>query len=175
NLDEFTVYSGAATLDEAINIYREVEPEFDGSEVAQSALDLLTIPSSVTSSKLSLPKSNSFGVEIVWESSDAQYISPDQNGWGNVTRPAIGSGNAVVTLTATATYGNSGVSKTRQFTITVPALTEDEGEEAAKYLQPNGLANVTVLDEYLQNASHQTAQYLLSFDTDRLLVEFRKN
>jgi uncharacterized protein len=41
-------------------------------------------------------------------------------------------------------------------------------------LSQSGMENVTLADSYLLNASRKNIDYLLTFDTDRLLVEFRK-
>lgn len=49
---------------------------------------------------------------------------------------------------------------------------EDSG---GSLLSESDMNNVEVADQYLQNAGKKEIVYLLSFDTDRLLVEFRKN
>lgn len=53
------------------------------------------------------------GCSISWASSDPSVIATD----GTVTRPAYGSGDATVTLTATITSGSA--SDTKEFTVTV--------------------------------------------------------
>ncbi|MFR8697869.1 MAG: hypothetical protein ACLVEF_07225 [Bifidobacterium bifidum] len=62
-------------------------------------------------------------------------------------------------------------------TVTVPAQTENGGGHDVQYLKnylsEQGMENVTVADEYLQNAGKKEVEYLLSFEPDRLLVEFR--
>lgn len=46
-------------------------------------------------------------------------------------------------------------------------------EYSEKYLSESDMADVRVADGYLINAGQKEITYLLSFDTDRLLVEFR--
>ncbi len=46
-------------------------------------------------------------------------------------------------------------------------------EYSKKYLSESDMADVFVADDYLINAGQKEIAYLLSFDTDRLLVEFR--
>jgi uncharacterized protein len=175
-LDEFRIFSGVANAQDAVSAYQEGVPDFDGTEAAEAALDALSIPSSVTSSKLSLPKSSANGASIAWISSNEQVIAPDHNGWAVVTRPAIGSGDAAVMLTATASF--AGALATRVFTVTVPALNGNpSGSDDGYYenvLSQSGMENVVFMDDYLRNSSQKNIVYLLSFDTDRLLVEFRK-
>jgi uncharacterized protein len=176
NLDEFRIFNGVANMQDAINAYREGVPDFDGTVTAQAALDALSIPSSVTASKLSLPKSNANGASIAWTSSNEQVIAPDHNGWAEVTRPPVGSEAATVTLTAAASY--AGATATRVFAVTVPALTGHPGGPQSDYfenlLSLSGMEHVVLMDDYLKNSSQKNITYLLSFDTDRLLVEFRK-
>ena len=46
-------------------------------------------------------------------------------------------------------------------------------EYSEKYLSESDMADVSVADDYLINAGQKEIAYLLSFDPDRLLVEFR--
>jgi hypothetical protein len=69
---------------------------------------------SVTSN-LTLPTTGENGSAVTWASSAAAAISNS----GAVTRPAYGSGDAEVTLTATITKGEA--SDTVEFALTVPA------------------------------------------------------
>ncbi len=71
--------------------------------------------SSVTSN-LSLPMTGMSGdTTVSWLSSNPAVIS----NMGDVTRPAIGSGDAMVTLTATVTYIGSTTSGTTSYTLNV--------------------------------------------------------
>ncbi len=59
-------------------------------------------------------------------------------------------------------------------TDAVHARLENEPREySEKYLSESDMANVSVADDYLINAGQKEIAYLLSFDADRLLVEFR--
>ena len=59
-------------------------------------------------------------------------------------------------------------------TDAVRAQSESESREySEKYLSESDMANVRVADDYLINAGQKEIAYLLSFDTDGLLVEFR--
>src|SRR5690606_13267300 len=74
-------------------------------------------------SNLELPSQGIHGAKITWQSSNEAVVSNE----GIVTRPAPGSGNAEVTLTATITKGEASTTKT--FTIIVVA----EGSLVAHY------------------------------------------
>jgi hypothetical protein len=69
---------------------------------------------------LSLPKGGPEGTSVSWESSDPDMIDPDT---GAVTRPASGTGDAEVTLTAAVskkdTVSEEDVSDEKTFTVTV--------------------------------------------------------
>ena len=75
------------------------------------------------------------GVSLVWTSSNSDVLGID----GKVTRPAIGAEDAVVTLTATATQGN--VTKTKDFSVTVYALSNDSLKEGYYLTQSKYLAD----------------------------------
>ncbi|WP_248928822.1 immunoglobulin-like domain-containing protein [Paenibacillus hamazuiensis] len=75
---------------------------------------------SVTQPLDALPSVGANGSTITWASSNPAVISADGK---TVVRPAAGSSDATVTLTATITYGN--VSATKTFELTVKALWTD--------------------------------------------------
>lgn len=72
---------------------------------------------------ITVPSSPVEGVDYSWKSSLPDVLSAD----GKVTRPAIGSEDATVTLTVTATKGS--VTKTKDFTVLVYALTDTATNE----------------------------------------------
>ena len=76
----------------------------------------LTLPTTTVGS-LTLPSVGTAGSAITWASSNEAVISTT----GVVVRPAAGSEDAVVTLTATIKLGE--VTETKEFTITVTAET----------------------------------------------------
>ena len=94
--------------------------EFVSAELSDAdkvAADKKTLSvESETVANLVLPTAGENGSTITWASSNTAVIAAD----GTVVRPAVGSANAVVTLTATITLGEA--SETREFTVTVPAL-----------------------------------------------------
>lgn len=75
-----------------------------------------------------LPTNGAYGSAITWVSDQPAIISEQ----GKVTRPAKGSPDAKVTLTATLKKGTS--SDTKMFLLTVPAqtITDEEAVEAVK-------------------------------------------
>jgi hypothetical protein len=71
---------------------------------------------SAVTQDLTLPGAGAGGTAITWSSGAASVIGND----GTVTRPASGSGDVEVTLTATITKGSE--SDTKEFRVTVKAL-----------------------------------------------------
>ena len=71
---------------------------------AKEALNML----SVTSEDLKLPAEGILNSKITWKSSDTDVMTDDGK---IVNRPAVGEGNAKVTLTATITIGSQSVTK----------------------------------------------------------------
>lgn len=74
------------------------------------------VPDSTTTD-LTLPTAGTNGSTITWATDNESVIAAD----GTVTRPASGQPDATVTLTATASKGTA--TDSREFTVTVPALT----------------------------------------------------
>ena len=76
---------------------------------------------------LRLPTQYEGGVTIRWTTSNADVITAT----GHITRPAVGSGKATATLTATMTT-ERGVKVVRQFEVGVlPLMTDDEATQYA--------------------------------------------
>lgn len=111
DVDDFAVYGQA--LDAA-----QVQQEFSG-EALDRAVAAVTVPATATAD-FALPASAS-GASIAW-SSDGPAIAV-QGGTAAVTRPAPGSPDATVTLTATFAAGAA--STTRTYSVVVPAQLTD--------------------------------------------------
>ncbi len=95
----------------------------NAAQIVSEDKDALTLPESITEN-LSLPAvGNSGKSSIVWSTSDASVISAD----GVVTRSGE---DKWATLTATLTYGD--YTDKKEFTISVPKLTDAELVAAAK-------------------------------------------
>lgn len=75
---------------------------------------------------MALPLAGTHGSTVTWESSTPSVISNDGQ---TVIRPSAGQGDAVVTLTATVSYGD--VSKTKTFTLTVKQQNSETQRVAA--------------------------------------------
>ncbi len=97
---------------------------------------------SALTANIHLPERGKTGAYIRWQTSNENIISRS----GKVTRPAPGSGNAEITLTAILTYGT--VRDTRTFTATVIAMPTDTQmvNTDIAHIQLPALTNVT---EYL--------------------------
>ncbi|WP_127473166.1 beta-L-arabinofuranosidase domain-containing protein [Microbacterium sulfonylureivorans] len=162
-LDDYTLYNGVATVADVVSLTQQGDPAFDPSTVAQSALDGLSVPSSVAAD-FGLPTDSVNGSTIAWESSDSDVISIE-DGAASVTRPD--SSDATVTLTATATYGGS-APVTKTFEVTVP----QEGASTSIYLEETQLSEVLLEDPYLMNSNEKMIEYLLSLDPERFLYSF---
>ncbi|MDF2649004.1 MAG: hypothetical protein K0Q73_4809 [Paenibacillus sp.] len=85
-----------------------------------------TDTASAVTQPLALPLSGTNGSTITWVSSNAAIISNDGN---TVNRPTAAQGDAVVTFTATITYGS--VSETKSFSLTVKSVLTDAQKVAA--------------------------------------------
>lgn len=169
SLDEVKLWDVVATT---ADVEREVSvgnKNFDAESLAQTALDTADIPTTATSN-LTFNGEAANGSTLTYSSDNQEVISDS----GVVSRPAAGEEAASANITVSAAYGSKSVSKT--IAVTVPAMAEStpgSTEYLKNYLSQSGMDTVTVSDDYLQNAGHKEIEYLLSFDTDRLLVEFR--
>ena len=88
---------------------------------------------------LTLPTAGAAGSDITWASSNEAVIAPD----GTVTRPAAGSGDAVVTLTATITAGEATDTKTFEVTVKQQLTADEIVTRDAEALKLTGLAAVS--------------------------------
>ncbi len=105
----YTIDAEAVTADK-----NALEITFGGSDSAGSVTQNIILSTSGFS-----------GTTIAWESDTPSVIAAD----GDITRPASGSGDATVILTAT--ISKNGASDTKQFTLTVIALRETDEEAVA--------------------------------------------
>lgn len=132
---DFKIYDYAMTAEQVAEKFNIPDEE----KVAKDKewLDLGDL--SAVIEDLTLPTAGAAGSDITWASSNEAVIAPD----GTVTRPAAGSGDAVVTLTATITAGEA--SDTKEFEVTVKQqLTADEiVTRDAEALKLTGLAAVS--------------------------------
>lgn len=153
---------GTGDDNKAINMTYITIKEAGDTTLAQTDLDAISIPETV-SGDIELPSKGSLAdSEITWSSSNESVISKD----GKVTRPAAGESDAEVTLTAAVKNGN--VTLTKDFKVTVTAkkdMTDLEYFDSEK---------VEVTDEYYQNALELDVENMLKLDADRLLAGFRE-
>lgn len=122
----------------------------------------LTLSSMELKSDIVLPTEGEHGTTITWSSSDEGYVSNT----GKVTRPAAGSADVPVTLTAT-------ISSTSDFTMTKTFDVKVLAESNMKDLQEFAYADVTVTDNYYNQVTEKDVEFLNKFDPDRLLYNFR--
>lgn len=106
---DFRLYGRALSPGEARELGKATASGRPAADVA--ALDLGD--TTAVTADIALPARAAGGSAISWESSRPSVVSAT----GVVTRPAPRSGNATVTLTATATY--AGYTAKRDFTVTV--------------------------------------------------------
>lgn len=161
SLDEFKIYSTAATASDVVGLYTEFGAEFDTEQVVEADYDSLDITITELKNDIQLPTEGKAGSSITWTSSNEAYLTKD----GKVTRPAEGKGDKQVTLTAVIECGAS--EKTKIFEVTVLENYEFET------LKDFDLGEVLVTDAYEANAFAKELEYLKSFDADRLLKGFR--
>nr|WP_240548402.1 immunoglobulin-like domain-containing protein [Paenibacillus lignilyticus] len=107
-----TVLELAQTDAQAVDATKaDLEVGYGGSDTAASVTQAVTLPATGLN-----------GVTVTW-SSDDEAINAST---GAVTRPAYGSGDATVTLTAT--IKKNAVSETKTFTLTVTKLAQTDAE-----------------------------------------------
>ena len=107
------------------------EPSVTDAEAVAAAKSLLVIgfaggdDANNVSQNVSLTNAGSSGTTVGWASDNTGVVAVD----GAVVRPAYGSGNATVTLTATITKGSE--SDTKVFTLTVKEAQQTDAEAVA--------------------------------------------
>ncbi|OFI37327.1 1,4-beta-xylanase [Arthrobacter sp. SW1] len=126
-LRDFRVYGRALSADE-VRALGYVSPE---QKVALDLEGLSLGDTTAVGSDLKLPLSGPNGSSFSWQSSDPSVVSSE----GIVTRPAHGTGNAAVTLTATAGYDGASASKAFQLTVLEDISDRQKVSEAAASLK----------------------------------------
>lgn len=121
----------------------------------------LNLSSTELESDIVLPTAGENESAISWSSSNEAVVSSA----GKVVRPAAGSADIPVTLTATISYGE--FSMTKQFQVKVMAASDMQGLEEFAY------ADVTMTDDYYVNVTEKDVVFLNKFDPDRLMYNFR--
>ena len=162
-LDDYTLYNSVATVEDVIALTQVNNPDFDPGVIAKSALEAISIPSTVTTS-FGVPTESASGAQFLWTSSSPDVIDV-HDAQAVVSRPD--SEAATVSLTASATYGGS-VPVTKTFEVTVPPA----GVSASIYLDETDLDEVLLEDPYLVNSNQKMVDYLLSLDPERFLQGF---
>jgi hypothetical protein len=128
---DFRLYGRALSAGEVRELGRTTASGRPAADVAAVNLG----DTSAVTDDLKLPLEAAGGSAVSWESSRPSVVSAT----GVVTRPAPRTGNATVTLTATATY--AGYTAKRDFTVTVP---EDDTD---RQKVDNALKNIVIHDE----------------------------
>ncbi|HEX6353326.1 family 43 glycosylhydrolase [Actinophytocola sp.] len=128
---DFRIYSRAVSAEEA----RALGERTAAGRAAEDAAALDLGDTSAVTDNLALPAKGAGGSAISWSSSDPAVVSDT----GVVTRPAPGTPNATVTLTATASY--AGFTATRTFTVTVLADITDRQKVQ------NALRDIVITDQ----------------------------
>ena len=120
-IDDYAVYPAALDTAEVAALFsgQAIDRAIGSVEIAETAAADFALPTS------------SYGVAITWESDDAAIAIT--GGSADVTRPASGSGDRTVTLTATFTAPDE--TRTQTYTVVVPEDLADqekvEGDLAA--------------------------------------------
>lgn len=166
-MDDYTLYNGVATIQDVVTLTQQNNPAFDPAAVAQSDLDSVSVQPTADAD-FAVPTVGAKGTTISWASSNTGVISMN-GGEAHVTQPTGSS--FTVTLTATATYGGS-TAVTKSFPVIVPAVGTTT---PSVYLEEAGLGNVTLEDDYLENATSKTVDYLLALDPEKFLYAFYVN
>ncbi|WP_426299390.1 immunoglobulin-like domain-containing protein [Arthrobacter sp. R-11] len=123
---DFRIYDRALSADEVREL-GYVSPE---QRVALDLQELTLGDTSAVTADLSLPAAGPNGSVYTWSSTDPATVSAD----GAVTRPAYRTGNASVTLTATATSGGASASKSFAVTVLEDISDRQKTTEAAAAL-----------------------------------------
>lgn len=174
DLDQYEIYSAAATAEEVQAIYNTYFKEPTPEEIVTAdcaALDpFANKDKDKITSSISLPNKGKKGSTISWHSSNENVVKTT----GKVIRPT--DEDKQVVLTATIRSGE--VTAEKKFTITVlkavPFVVEENQYTAYKE-QQFGLDEVEVTDSYYSGAQNLDVAFLKKFDVDRVLVGYREN
>lgn len=176
DLDEYEIYSSAATAEQVKALYDMHAVVMTDEEIVEAdtaaldpfaGKDVTAIKASVT-----LPVKGKNGSAISWESSLPEVVSAT----GKVKRPT--DQNKDVVLTATVSSGAA--SAVKRFEITV-LKKDDQQVEVPKnpytaYTEEQfALDEVLVTDAYYRGAQEADIAFLKKFDNDRLIAGFREN
>lgn len=120
--DDFEIYSSCSNAEEVSALYHRYGGIYSDEEIVDKDVALLNpFGNTVTLVQdVTLPAAGRNGSNITWSSSREEVISSQ----GQVVRPDPGEEDAQVILTASVTSGD--VTKTKEFTLLVPALTENQ-------------------------------------------------
>lgn len=99
---------------EGATVWGSQLPSMDNAEVLQAIADELQLPDTFKGNRIELPSKGTRGAMIVWETDNEQVIKSN----GDVTRPNVGHGDQVVTLTATISRQDQ--EQIESFTVLVP-------------------------------------------------------
>lgn len=160
NMDELEVYNKVLSSAEIVNIYTKYGAEFDGEQIVINDYENLSLSLKSVKNDMTLPTEGASGSTITWKSSDESVLSS----LGRVTRPAAGSNDADVTLTAVIAYG--GYTREKTFSVSVEAM------PAFENLSDFDMGDIVLLDSYETNAFSKETAYLKELDADRLLRGF---
>ncbi|WP_082926834.1 beta-L-arabinofuranosidase domain-containing protein [Paenibacillus tuaregi] len=160
NLDEFKIYSVAATDEAVRDVYKSEGGVIDEKVIAQQDKDAIVLPET-TRGNLTFPTRGINGSTISWSTSNPNVISNT----GVVTDPGA---DTPVTVRASITYGS--VTLTKEFSVVVK--TNKYSGDFSK-IKNFDLEQVEVTDPYYVNALNKDVDYLLKLDPDRLLSGFR--
>lgn len=174
DLDQYEIYSAAATAEEVQALYRTYLKVLSPEEIVSAdcaALDpFANKDKDKITSSISLPTKGKNGSTISWNSSNEDVVKNT----GRVIRPT--DEDKQVVLTATIQSGE--VSDTKSFTITVlkgvPFVVEENQYTAYKE-QQFGLDEVKVTDTYYEGAQNLDVAFLKKFEVNRVLVGYREN
>ena len=125
--NDFRIYDGAvndATVAALTQNTAILNNELYTSQIT-ALMESVTLDATVLYEDITLPTPGSNGISVTWSSSNESVVSAT----GVVNRPAYGSSDATVTLTAT--FSKGGISKQKTFTVTVPAAMDDNASVTA--------------------------------------------
>ncbi|MDQ8735666.1 beta-L-arabinofuranosidase domain-containing protein [Paenibacillus sp. LHD-38] len=160
NMDEFKIYSTAASNEEIRDIFKAEGGIIEEESIAQMDLDSIMLPGTIRGS-LPFPVSGNNGSMLAWSSSNPDVLSHT----GEVIAPEV---DTPVTVTVSVTYGT--ITLTKKFDVIVKA-SKYAGDFAM--IKSFDMEDVEVTDPFYVNAFNKNLDYLLKLDPDRLLSGFR--